>query len=115
MSEAPVETYDGQLDHRQADSNGCKKWPLPDGGDLYIEGFREFRAAYTRPVGCYWWMVTFIDRVTGKAVYKFGDGTDQFTGKQFTQLMEIRQAAQQWVADVRSLREQLRIGSRLRV
>lgn len=114
MSDAPAETFDEQLDHPQADSNGCRKIPLKDGGELYMEGFAEFHAAYTRPPGCSWWVVTMIDRWTGKAVYRFGDETDQFTGKEYTQLLEIRQAAQQWVADVRKLRRNARLGSRLR-
>jgi len=115
VSDAPAETYDAQLDHPQADSDGCKKIPMPDGGDCYLEQFADFDAVYTRPRACSWWVAMFFDKHTRKAVYRFGDETDQFTGKEYTQLIEIRQAAQQWVADVRRLRGSLRLGSRLKL
>lgn len=105
-----VETYDSQLDHPQADSGGLRTVPSPYGdGELHYEMFAEYQAVYTRPLLCLYWRVTFIDRITGKPVYSFGDGLDEFSGTEYTQLIEIRQAAQQWVADVRKLKRQLRM------
>lgn len=94
-----------KANHLQADSDGLV-WlsPKAEGkGECCYELFYGIEAVYTRPPLHPNWRVTFFDTRDMRELYSFGDGKDQFTGKEYSQLLEIRHDAQQWVADVRAL------------